>query len=159
MQKQSKFLTKSGLFSLSANLYTHSSDVQLRFCDAICDISIHDPENVLTNPQYVLSNAVFIPFVKENSRWVLPHQLFTADKPVYVVHMPYSLEYIDLHNTDETKEIEVAWTSILLPETDRRPRSTVLSVMYGDKEFLYENGIVTARQKQQHSNSFNLPQW
>ena len=158
MQKQSETLQKSGLFSLSAKRYTHSRDFQFRDCDAICNISIYDPQNTLKKPHYILTDAYRIPFVKEGALWVLPNDLFTEEKPLYVVHMCFSLEYIDLQKTDETTPITVAWTSILLPESERRPKPDFFGVVYGTKEFLYGNGFVSVRERLK-SGEYGLPQW
>jgi hypothetical protein len=146
MEKHSQTLQKSGWFSLSAKRYIHSSDCYLRDCDAICDISIYDPKDSLFKPHYILTDAYRIPFVKDGALWVLPNQLFTVKKPLYVVHMPFSSEYIDLQKTDQLDPITIAWTSIKLPTSERKPKTNFFGVRYGTKEVLYGNGLVGVRE-------------
>jgi hypothetical protein len=103
-----RFSPSSGIQLKTANELTNVK------CHAICDVTVFDPTQSVEDVYHVVGGHRHPVIRDKQSNFPLPG--FTRQQPLYLVHMAYQREVLEITQKPACKEkITINWTELKLP--------------------------------------------
>jgi hypothetical protein len=112
----------------------------VRDTDAVADITVYDPKNDCISVYYSIGEVS--QELNRQSDDTYRVSGFTIEKPLYIIGMPFSLEYLTIVKRTD-KPVIIEWQAIRLSSQERRKWARMNKpIVYEHSNFrcLYENG-------------------